>query len=291
MSNAAAAIVGCQAGMHAAGGMSGSRWFVFWLWNFALAPAAALLILSLTNTGNPFTRALGATPFVYLGKISYALYLVQYTPLGKGLFYPVLPRSPFVGLALLYLGQSAVSALLFETVEEPARRWLLRRAGKREGPVPARVVPMRYAGGTMVFAAIAVPCLIIAAPSSSARRLATLGEVMAAAPDSADVLRPDPAAARPDGDVWLIRLPEEWAENWASRDARAPSALHVFEEGQPIPFSRGEPSGSGRAAFFRGPRKGSLAVRLGRPPGEIVIVRERPLVRLRLALASLLHRS
>jgi hypothetical protein len=109
---------------------------------------------------------------------------------------------------------------------------------------------------------------------------------MAAEPEPADVLRPEPSAARPDGDAWLIRLPEEWGENWASRDARAPSALHVFHEGQPIPFTRGEPNAAaGPAAFFRGPRKGSLALRLGRPPGEIVIVRERPLVRLRLAFS------
>jgi peptidoglycan/LPS O-acetylase OafA/YrhL len=286
---AAAAIYGCEAGMHAAGGMSGPRWLPFWLWDFALAPAAALLILSLTNALNPFARALGAGPFVYLGKISYALYLVQYTPLGKGLFYPVLPRSPLLGLALLYLGQSAVSALLFEAVEEPARRWLLRRSGQRAESAAEERAPrrLRYAGGMMVVTAIAVPCLILAAPASSGRRLATLAEVLAAAPDPVDVLRPEPSSARPDGDAWLIRLPEEWSENWASRDARAPSALHVFHEGVRVPFSRGEPPGPAPAAFFRGPRKGSLALRLGGPPDDIVIVRERPLVRLRLALASL----
>jgi peptidoglycan/LPS O-acetylase OafA/YrhL len=292
---AAAAIVGCQAGMHAAGGMSGPHWLPFWLWNLALAPAAALLILSLTSAVNPLARFLGRRPFVYLGKISYALYLVQYTSLGKGLFYPILPRSPLLGLVLLYAGQCAVSAILFELVEEPARRLVLRLAGRPEArPEPrgeGRV--WRLAAATVVGLLVAVPWAILAAsPTGGGRGPVTLAEVMSAKPEEADVFRPLPAAARPDDGAWLIRLPEDWCENWASRDARAPSALHVFQNGTPIPFTRGEPAATtGPAAFFRGPRKGSLALRLGQPPEEIVIVRERPLVRLRLALARREHRG
>jgi peptidoglycan/LPS O-acetylase OafA/YrhL len=289
---AVAAIVGGQAGMHAAGGMSGPSWLPFWLWNLELAPAAALLVLSLTSPVNPLARALGAAPWVYLGKISYALYLVQYTPLGKGLFYPVLPRSPLLGLALLYVGQSAVSALLYELVEEPTRRFVLRRAGRTEPAETAEATAMRrpigswrLAGAVAAVAAIAVPAAILALPSASTRGPATLAEVLAASPAPDDVLRPAPSAARPDGDAWLVRLPEEWGENWASRDARAPSALYVFGDGTPIPFTRGEPKAPGPAAFFRGPRKGSLALRVASVPGEIVIVRERPAVRVRLALA------
>ena len=42
---------------------------------------------------DPATRALSVAPAVYLGRVSYALYLIQLTPLGKGLLFPVLPAN------------------------------------------------------------------------------------------------------------------------------------------------------------------------------------------------------
>src|SRR6185295_17433319 len=127
---ATALIVAAQWGMREAGGIDGPRWAQAWGWDLLLAPAAAALIVSLTSEGNPVARALGVRPLVYLGKVSYALYLVQLTPIGKGLFYRVLPRNDDAALVALYVGVTAVSAILYELVEEPARRLILRWAGR-----------------------------------------------------------------------------------------------------------------------------------------------------------------
>src|SRR6185436_17204907 len=75
---------------------------------------------------SPVSRAMAWAPFVYLGRISYALYLVQMTPLGKGLFYRLLPSDHPLFLPLLYVGMNAVSAVLYEVVEEPGRRLVLK---------------------------------------------------------------------------------------------------------------------------------------------------------------------
>ena len=84
-------ILASMAAMHEAGGIEGDHWAAAWTWELLLAPATALLILSLTEGNNPIARCLGIRPLVYLGKVSYALYLIQLTPLGKGLFYKLLP--------------------------------------------------------------------------------------------------------------------------------------------------------------------------------------------------------
>lgn len=276
-----------EAGMHAAGGIDGPRWLAVWLWNLELAPATALLILSLTSPANPMARALGAAPFVYLGKISYALYLVQFTPIGKGLLYPLLPRDPLLSVILLYVAQNAISAVFFELVEEPARRGILRLAG-REGEPPEPHPPgARIATGVVIAIVLTLQCATWRLAVVNERQgPMTLDEVTASGPTPEDLLPVGVTDGRYDEGLWLIRLPDDWGEGWASRDARAPSTLRVFADGRAVAFARSDRE-TGEAAFFRGPRKGSLALRLERPPAHLVVIRERPLTRLRAQWARL----
>ena len=71
------------------------------------------------------SRILALSPFVYLGKISYALYLVQMAPLGLREFLVRGSEPPWLRVLVLYAGMSAASALLYEAVEKPARRFIL----------------------------------------------------------------------------------------------------------------------------------------------------------------------
>ncbi|MEO0561805.1 MAG: acyltransferase [Chloroflexota bacterium] len=106
------------------------------------AVCTAALIVSLISTTNPFARLLAWEPFVYLGHISYALYLVQMTILMDLARLPLLAllgaAAPlWLYLPLLYLGGNAVSAVLYEWVEVPARRWLLSPRSKTTEQQPA----------------------------------------------------------------------------------------------------------------------------------------------------------
>jgi hypothetical protein len=88
-------------------------------------------------------------------------------------------------------------------------------------------------------------------------------------------------------EVFFVRLPRRWREGWREDD-RAPTALRVFVDGAAVPFTRQEPPRTRvPAAFFRGPRAGSLALRLQAPPADVVIVNETPYVKARVYLARL----
>jgi peptidoglycan/LPS O-acetylase OafA/YrhL len=275
---ATAAIVTAQWGMQGAGGLEGPRWLQVWAWGLLLAPAAAGLIVCLAVPANPVARALAWGPLVYLGKISYALYLVQLTPLGRGLFYRIIPRQDGgPALLLLYVGLSAVSVLLYELVEEPARKLILRRAGlARREPAAEASRPVRLAAAAVVALAVAGQSGSWAL-SSLGRTLGpvTLTEVAAAGVPDADVLRVPVADASRGRDVLLLGLPRRWREGWAD-DLHPPSALRVFADGAPVAFSRREPEGPGRAAFYRGPRAEYLALRLDSYPRHLLVVRETP---------------
>jgi peptidoglycan/LPS O-acetylase OafA/YrhL len=114
-------------GMHISGGYAVLQG---WLFNYAIAMVTGVLILALTHEEILVSRLLAHRVPVYLGRISYALYLVQLMqPLGailtrsmndQGLLY-----SPTA-----YVVVSGISAFLYEFVEEPARRWLVRRGDK-----------------------------------------------------------------------------------------------------------------------------------------------------------------
>jgi len=230
------------------------------------------------------------SPFVYLGKVSYALYLVQLTPIGKGLFYRVLPRTDDLALVALYAGITAVSAILYELVEEPARRLILR-AGGRERGAPHRAAPglARLGAAALLALALATQSATWAVASvSESLGPVTLPEVRAAGVKARDAMTlPADALSTGPGGVLLVGLPRAWREGWGD-DLHAPSRLRVFADGAPLPFFRREPAGRREVAFFRRPRAAMLSVRAAAAPAELVVVRESPLVSARVQLSRLL---
>lgn len=83
-------------------------------------------------------------PFVFLGKISFALYLLHIpvyavlNTLDRVALHGWLAAHPWAGIALNGLASLAAAALVHLTVEEPARRWILRGPRQRlPSPLPA----------------------------------------------------------------------------------------------------------------------------------------------------------
>jgi peptidoglycan/LPS O-acetylase OafA/YrhL len=283
-------IVFVQWRMHEAGGIEAAHWVPMWSWDALLAPAGALLVLSLTSVRNPFSRLLAPSALQYLGKVSYALYLVQSTPLGKGWLYRLLPHHGYVALIVLYAGMTLISAALYELIEEPARRLILRMAGLAErsetsAPPQRESLWTRFGAPGVLAFSVALQCATWAVSALAASRgPVTLEELSAAGLHASDRVLVDTDAARWSRDVLLVALPAHWREGWGE-DLRAPGGLHVFMEGKPIPFSRREPAGDEAAAFFRGPRAESLALRVSEVPDTVVVARGRPLVATRVEWA------
>lgn len=116
--------------MNQAGGitfMAGDRITAGWWYNYGIAAASGVLILALTHPNTPFARLLGKPLPVYLGQISYALYLLHMTPLVAWLQGTLNPAH-LLFLPLFYALANVVSAAFYESVEQPARRLLLRLA-------------------------------------------------------------------------------------------------------------------------------------------------------------------
>jgi len=216
---------------------------------------------------------------------------VQSTPLGKGLLYRVLPHHGYLTLAVLYVGMTLMSAAFYELVEEPARKLILRLAGLEKpeavAPPPASSRWVRLATAGILALSLAAQCATWAV-SSLSRSLGpvTLGELRAAGLRETDHVSVNEDDARWGRDVLLVGVPRRWREGWGN-DLRAPSGLHVFLDGQPIPFSRREPPGEHVAAFFRGPRAEHLALRVSEAPGELIVARECPIVMARVHSARL----
>ena len=90
--------------------------------NSALRPLNALLLVGLALGGGIGARALASRPVVYLGKSSYAMYILhvplmwwycRWTKAGSGMVFVI--------------GVIAVSALVYGFIEEPANRYLRGR--------------------------------------------------------------------------------------------------------------------------------------------------------------------
>jgi peptidoglycan/LPS O-acetylase OafA/YrhL len=115
--------------MNRAGGIYRAGWF----YNYLVAVSSALLILSLTNEHTLVSRIMSLPFLVYLGRISYALYLVQLTPVASSAIKSVSAFLGMSGWAIDYLTVSCVSAALYEVVEKTgakAVRWASRRIRK-----------------------------------------------------------------------------------------------------------------------------------------------------------------
>lgn len=127
------------------------------LHNGLLAPAFALLVVGLGAGGGALARLLGSRPLHALGEASYALYILHVP-----VYLWSLHRLPFIelglphgwpGVALYLVLVTLLSVAVRQRVEEPARRWLLRRPGGRateQGtgnrervPTPSALTPIR----------------------------------------------------------------------------------------------------------------------------------------------------
>jgi peptidoglycan/LPS O-acetylase OafA/YrhL len=125
--SSAGGVVALQVAMNAAGGGLGPAWY----FNPLTALCWALLLLALTCPASPPARLFGAAPLVALGHISYALYLLQGTPVSIALFQ--LWGSPPVHYVVI----SLLSAGCTLAIERPARAWLVRKLSiARRGAPP-----------------------------------------------------------------------------------------------------------------------------------------------------------
>jgi peptidoglycan/LPS O-acetylase OafA/YrhL len=102
---------------------------------FLIALAGSVLVLATAlddNNHHPVTRFLGLRWMVYLGAISYALYLIQLTEpiqwlywLGLGEYGGVENR--ILQAVLIYLIATPIAAAFYELIEKPTHRLLSRR--------------------------------------------------------------------------------------------------------------------------------------------------------------------
>jgi hypothetical protein len=231
---------------------------------------------------------------VYLGRVSYALYVIQLTPLGRGLMYRLIPAgTAWFGL-LLYLGMTVVSALLYELVEEPARRLVLRmwpsgRARHAKAPEPMDDARRRGATAWALILVTAVAALLQTAAwaggrVTSRRGPPTLAESQRATRIFADRVVVLPVSrlerrAQSEGIRYRVPIPETWMIG-AHNDRRAPPSLLVYADGQAITFERrsiGQPSPA--TAHLRGPRTTFVELLLveGAEPNRVTLVRHDPL--------------
>ncbi len=109
-----AGVVACQCLMANLGDDVAKKPYVY-----VIAACVGLLLYGLTCEQAPLARIMAWSPFVYLGRISYALYLIQLT---QFTFF-MRPWSR----VLFYAGTNVISAGLYQFIEEPARKLILRR--------------------------------------------------------------------------------------------------------------------------------------------------------------------
>ncbi len=107
--------------------------------DLSVACFASSLILGMAcdyvcSRSNLVTRALGSPVMVYLGVISYSLFLVQLTEPCQWLYWILLGRmgveNRIARAILLYVIVTALAAVLYKLIERPAQRWLHARLVK-----------------------------------------------------------------------------------------------------------------------------------------------------------------
>jgi hypothetical protein len=243
-----------------------------WRWNLVVALASTALVVALTCRRAPLSRVLALGPAVYLGRISYALYLIQLTPLGKGLF-PLLPAGDVVHVAMLYVGMNVVSALLFELVEEPARETLLDAWRGRPSPGPRGERRFLLSSAVVVAALLAQYAVWVIAslpPVDEAR----VDRVLGAGSDQ--VLRATLVVDPPDRREPRVWLPASWRLG-PSSNSRPPFALLVFVDGRAVPFLGTErPTGPEVCAYYRRGRTDYLSFQID-AAARITVVNHTPL--------------
>ena len=257
-----------------------------WRWNLLVVAASALIVIALTCRQAPLSRLLSLRPAVYLGRTSYALYLIQLTPLGQRLLYHVLPGREGVHPLVLYAGMSLVAALLFEVVEEPAREAVLALWRKRS---LSALPPARTARAHRLSLAILLGGLLAQhflwvlgslPPVEETRVARVLG------PQSGHVVRAIVPPAVPGGREPRVRLPASWRLGRIG-DRRAPLSVLVFVDGQPVRFlGVGLPDGDDASAYYRRPGTEYLSLQVD-PPATVTVVHHAPAVAVALAWSRL----
>jgi peptidoglycan/LPS O-acetylase OafA/YrhL len=99
---------------------------------FGVALFSSTLILGLVcdrSRTHPITRTLGSRVMVYLGSISYPLFLIQLTEPCQWLYWILLGpvENRILRAALLYVVSTPIAALLHALIERPTQRWLSAR--------------------------------------------------------------------------------------------------------------------------------------------------------------------
>jgi peptidoglycan/LPS O-acetylase OafA/YrhL len=85
----------------------------------AVALFSGLMLLGLSQTGTPVARVMSVAPLVYLGRISFAFYLVNLTPIiAFGVRFPLL---------VFYAIANGICVLLYQGVEKPMQRFINRQ--------------------------------------------------------------------------------------------------------------------------------------------------------------------
>jgi hypothetical protein len=203
--------------------------------------------------------------------------------------YRLVPQdAPAYGL-VVYAGMTLVSALLYECVEEPARRFVLRIWPAHGATRAPAARPARAASAWALVAVVVGVALVQAVAWAGSRVEAHRGlptvhearRVAEALPDRIVALPADRllTKATPDGSRHRIPIPESWMIG-AGHDRRAPPSLLVFADGEPVPFERRaedlEPSLAG--AHYRGPRTTYVELLLpaGVQPSHVTLVRHDP---------------
>ena len=110
--------------------------------NSMLRPLNALLLIGLAIGGGAVARALSTRVLVYLGKSSYAMYILHVP-----VMWWYLRKSHAFSPALYVAIVIALSALVYGLFEEPANRWLRARL-RRKPPAAMAGSPARCSAGS-----------------------------------------------------------------------------------------------------------------------------------------------
>ncbi len=105
--------------------------------DWVAALLAGGLILSLTTQSGWIVRVLRWSPFVYIGRISYALYLVQLIEPVERLRATLRPMLGDASSVVLYAVVTLICIVLYELIEKPSHRWILRRFSATGSPAKA----------------------------------------------------------------------------------------------------------------------------------------------------------
>lgn len=240
-----------------------------WRWNHLAAAGSTAIVLALTCGRAPIARLMSAGVLVYLGRVSYAFYLVHFSPLGDDLVFWLLPGDG-VHLLTLYLGVTAVSALLFELVEEPARETLLAlwrgRSLREAAPVRRRALGF----------SVAILLALLAGQHAAwwGHRLEPPGEAAlerALGRDSSAVLHAELLDPPPDGKGPRVTIPDEWLQGRPGK-LHGPEALLVYVDGRPVPFlGTGTPGEEPASAYYRWRRAPFLSLDVPLPARVTVV--------------------